>query len=340
MISSGNHLSVVSSWFKRVARPGVPKHLIRNFKRIDRSSIEEVTASLKRHYFSRLVSGHTMPLETYLSTEEGKADLLNHVEARLNAFRRDVIPWLDDAKPLSGVTILEIGCGTGSSTVALAEQGLRVTAVDIDEASLAVARDRCKAHGLNIDFLRANATDVHRLLSGQRFDFIIFFACLEHMTQDERLLAMSNTWGMLSKNDLWCMTDTPNRLWFFDGHTSWLPFFLWLPDDLAFKYSRFSPRLSFRETHLNNRDDAMLEFLRHGRGVSFHELDLAIGRSEELDVVSSLSVYRSKHNPLWSMGRRLARTRNYRYQSFLGECGPNIHEGFYQPSLDLIIRKH
>ena len=48
-------------------------------------------------------------------------DLRAHVRERLESDRRLVVPWLDDAKPLHGQQILEIGCGTGSSTIALAE---------------------------------------------------------------------------------------------------------------------------------------------------------------------------------------------------------------------------
>jgi S-adenosylmethionine-dependent methyltransferase len=263
--------------------------------------------------------------------------LQDHLYRRLDASRNTVIPWLSSAKPLSGSRILEIGCGTGSSTVALAEQGADVTGVDVLESSLVVAKDRCEVYDLGVKFHCANATEVHKLFVGQHFDFIIFFASLDHMTHNERMVAMKNTWDMLSPGSLWCVIETPNRLWYYDGHTSHLPFYLWLPDDLAFLYSRFSPRKGFRDLYREVDDAWKLDFLRRGRGVSFHEFELTMKRAEELDVVSSLPIFLRRQNllrrVLWML------TGNRGFESFLMQCGPKIHTGFYQNSLDLIIRK-
>jgi SAM-dependent methyltransferase len=60
----------------------------------------------------------------------------------------------------TGGPILELGAGTGRISVPLAEAGYRVTAVDIDPAMLARARDRARAAGTasddRIDFVEAD----------------------------------------------------------------------------------------------------------------------------------------------------------------------------------------
>jgi len=322
---------------RQLMAPKAPQELSKNFKIIDQRGIDEIIASLKRHYFTRSIWEGAVTPEAYLSSEEGSNDLLNHLDVRLNDFRQTIIPWLSDTKSLGGTNILEIGCGTGSSTVALAEQGAKVTAVDVDADSLEVARDRCRVYGLNVNFLQANATEVYQLLKGQHFDFIIFFACLEHMTNDERLIALKDTWDMLGRGDLLCVIETPNRLWFFDDHTSWLPFYMWLPDKLAYLYSRFSLRKPFHYSYLNYSEEKMLSFLRHGRGVSFHEFDIAIKNVKELNIASCLQLYLRKKNFLREWWWRTK--PEYTYESFLTKQGPRIHRAFYQPSLDLIIRK-
>jgi len=330
----------VSTSLKNRARPlitpRVPKSIAERFRHIDQERMSLVEASLKRNYFTEWDTAYA-DHEAYLSSDEGQNDLQDHLYRRLDAFRNTVIPWLSNVKPLGGSKILEIGCGTGSSTVALAEQGADVTAVDIIEPSLVVARDRCEIYKVDANILCANATDAHKVNGSQRSDIVIFFAALEHMTHDERMIAMTNTWDMLSPGGLWCVTGTPNRLWYYDSHTSQLPFYLWLPDDLAFKYSQFSPRKGFRDMYRHADSDSTLDYLRRGRGVSYHELELTMKRAEGLDVRSSLSIFlRSQsllRKVLWTF------TKQRRFERFLVKNGPKIHPGFYQMYLDLIIRK-
>lgn len=329
LMTATNLLEKINEQIKSFVSPKVPRDVFENFRNIDKHGMDAIEASLKHNYF-RLN-------EAYLSGDEGRRDLQDHLSRRLDSFRNNVIPWLHDAKPLNGSNILEIGCGTGSSTVALAEQGAKVTAIDILESSLHVARERCRVYGLNAKFINANATEVHKILSGRHFDFIIFFATLEHLTHAERMAAMKNTWQMLSKGDLWCVVETPNRLWFYDAHTSSLPFYHWLPDELAFMYSKFSPRKSFCDSYKEIDEGSILHFLRRGRGVSFHEFELSMDKVENLDIVSSLSIFLRKQNILRAIWWRL---RNEgQYESLLSTIGPEIHRGFYQPELNLIIRK-
>jgi 2-polyprenyl-3-methyl-5-hydroxy-6-metoxy-1,4-benzoquinol methylase len=292
--------------------------------------MNSIELSLRNNYFARFPVG-------YLSTEWGRNDLENHLCGRLEMDRNILIPWLNESRPLRNSSVLEIGCGTGSSTVALAEQGAKVTAIDVDEHSLIVASERCHAYGLDASFAHANATAVSNLFSGRRFNYIIFYASLEHMTIDERMSAMRATWGMLSDGDLWCVIETPNRLWYYDAHTSLLPFHMWLPDELAFEYSRFSPRNNYRELYRDYTDESRLHFLRRGRGVSFHEFELSMKPIRALKIKSSLNTSAKKRGILsrlkWSF------SNESRYISLLRRIVPEVHEGFLQSSLYLILEK-
>jgi ubiquinone/menaquinone biosynthesis C-methylase UbiE len=323
-----------------MARKTIPRHLIERFIQLADDASASVTRSLHENYFGRTIWGEVaLSPQQWLATAEGQADLHDHLTGRLHSFRTKVIPWLDAARPLAGARILEIGCGTGASTVALAEQGATVTALDIDAASLRVARDRCLAYNVRCELVQANGAAAEQLLKREPYDFVIFFACLEHMTHSERIQSMRDTWQALAPGALWCLIETPNRLWFFDDHTSRLPFFNWLPDELAFEYSRYSPREPFRSAYRTVSAETMESFLRHGRGVSFHEFDLAMGDTASLDVVSSLPLWRRTRGPLGL--RELARwyKRPFRLERTLASFRPDIHRGFFQPYLDLIIRK-
>lgn len=323
-----------------MAKKKIPLHLSNRFTTISRSQTDALTQSLQQNYFPRLIWGEVqLSVEQWLATREGQRDLHDHLTGRLDSFRSKIIPWLDAARPLAGARILEIGCGTGASSVALAEQGATVTAIDIDEPSLRVAKDRCAAHNVQCEFVHANGAAAKQFLERERYDFVIFFACLEHMTHAERMQSMHETWHALPENALWCVIETPNRLWILDDHTSQLPFFNWLPDELAFAYSRFSTREPMRSSYRTLSAEAMESFLRHGRGVSFHEFDVAIANASTLDVVSSLPLWRRSRGMfgLRDLARRYK--RQFRLERMLASFRPDIHRGFFQPYLDLIIRK-
>lgn len=328
-----------SAFLKNVLRPlagpRVPSELAARFIRLDGTGLARIEAALRRHYFTGSPASPGAP--PYLETDEGREDLRDHLEGRLQNFRRYVIPWLSACRSLAGARVLEVGCGTGCSTVALAEQGAEVVGVDVAEASLEVARERCAACGLAVELVCANASDLANVLAGRQFDLVIFLASLEHMTLEERLAAIRAGWEMLPAGGLWSMIETPNRLWFFDQHTSRLPFFHWLPDDLALLYSRHSSRPSFRERYRTLDAAARLDFARWGRAVSYHELEVAIGPVAELEVVSALALFLREGNPL----RRAAWlcSEGRRYERFLRRHGPPIHRGFFQEILDLVIRK-
>jgi 2-polyprenyl-3-methyl-5-hydroxy-6-metoxy-1,4-benzoquinol methylase len=325
----------IKACLKSLAMPRAPKHIRCKYRPIDQSGLDKIADSLKRNYFAHHYFGKNP--ESYLESLWGRGDLEDHLRNRTHEARIARIPWLDQARALQGARILEIGCGTGSSTIAFVEQGADVTAVDVDEASMRVAQDRCEAYGLVADLSVLNATQAAQHFAGERFDFIIFYASLEHMTYEERFTAMRSTWDLLPKGSFWCVVEAPNRLWYRDDHTSCLPFFDWLPDALAFDYSRFSPREGFRSEFSENGEKADQDFLRHGRGVSYHEFDLAMKPCQELKVVSSLLGFLRRRSLLWTAKAML--DGDLRFESFLAKVGPRIHRGFFQPHLDLIIEK-
>jgi ubiquinone/menaquinone biosynthesis C-methylase UbiE len=289
-------------------------------------ALAELEAALRMSYFNLQQPG-------YLETEQGLTDLANHLTIRLQIARGQVVPWLESVRPLQNARVLEIGCGTGSSVVALAERGARVIGVDLNEASLQVAHKRCALHGVSAELHVANATDVAELFHNTSFDIIIFYAALEHMVHEERLQAIADTWAMLRPGALWCVVETPNRLWHTDRHTGWLPFYHWLPDELAFKYARFSERTNFRECYNEATPERLLHFRRRGRGVSFHELHVALGTSEAFEMVSY------KNDFLAQLGWLNKDQTSDSYVTLLSQLVPEVHVAFLQEYLDVILRK-
>ena len=320
-------------WRQRVPRSlvrGIHRTLFPTPTRLKRRQISlgadqvaAIRASLDQHYYQGWRA------REHYSDQGFAQHVAMQLQGRVESDRWLIVPWLDAARPLDGRSVLEIGCGTGSSTVTLAEQGAHVVGVDVNEDALAVARDRARAYRVDAEFRCLNANAIASL--GRAFDSVIFFASLEHLTVPERLTALRDAWALLPAGGLLVIVETPNRLWFYDGHTALMPFFHWLPDELAFLYSQHSPRENFRELYREISLEQMEHFLRQGRGVSFHEFDLAIGR--HLRVVSSLSTFHGvRYKPQRSLFER-------RYKSVLRHIYPNLHPGWCEDTLFLILVK-
>lgn len=310
-----------------VSSSHVPSRLSRNHRKSNEKGITELRKSLENNYYVGWRGR-----ESY--SDDGYArDMKAHLLSRLENDRNAVVPWLDTLRPLNGLKILEIGCGTGSSTVALAEQGAAVVGIDVDERALQVARDRCRVYGCTADIRVMNATQLETEFQHGDFNLILFFACLEHMTVSERLVALSQAWDILPVGGMIGVIETPNRLWFYDGHTSLLPFFQWLPDELAFQYSRFSTRENFREVYREQTADSLQHFLRRGRGVSFHEFDLAMRPVSSLKIEGSLSDFLEQNGLHKSLAVHKA------FMNFLQQQCPEVPAPFFEENLNLVIRK-
>src|SRR5258708_9249091 len=103
---------------------------------------ESVPLSAVRKYWK------DRPCNIRHSTKEvGTEEYFNEVEARKYKVEPH-IPEFADFERWRGKKVLEIGCGLGTDTMNFARHGAQVTAVDLSDESLALARHLSEGFGL------------------------------------------------------------------------------------------------------------------------------------------------------------------------------------------------
>jgi len=295
--------------------------------------LEEEKKTILLEHIEKLCSA-----ENYCNEENRLSDIDALYTGRLSKFRKTHIPFLIEKIGLIEKDILEIGCGSGSSTIALQEQGCNVTAIDINEEYLNIARKRADIYDLAPDFFNVNALDIYEFFKGKKFDIIIFYASLEHMLPQERKESLKQAYQMLKEDGCLCIFGTPNRLWPFDQHTSNLPFYMWLQDEIAIDYARYSDRKEFSSLYKKNRDSAYSDIYRWGRGVSYHELDVALGAHMPMKVIGSLPEFLRCYSFLQKLSYRMS--DEYKLKKLLSNfASDRIHEAFFECYLDIILQK-
>jgi 2-polyprenyl-6-hydroxyphenyl methylase/3-demethylubiquinone-9 3-methyltransferase len=107
---------------------------------------------------------------------------------RLNELR---VGWIRDrladhfglnraaAAPLSGIRILDVGCGGGILSESMARLGANVHGIDVVEKNLTIARLHAGEVGLDIRYETVSAEALHR--RGERYDVVLNMEVVEHV---------------------------------------------------------------------------------------------------------------------------------------------------------------
>jgi 2-polyprenyl-3-methyl-5-hydroxy-6-metoxy-1,4-benzoquinol methylase len=119
----------------------------------------------------------------------GTRPYFDEVEAR-KYFVEPHIPGFAEFPRWAGKRVLEIGCGIGTDTINFARAGARVTAVDLSEESLALARRRAEVFGLSdrIDFRAADAERLSETVAPEPYDLVYSFGVIHHTPHPERVV--------------------------------------------------------------------------------------------------------------------------------------------------------
>jgi ubiquinone/menaquinone biosynthesis C-methylase UbiE len=120
----------------------------------------------------------------------GSKEYFDEVEKR-KYFVEPHIPSFAQFDKWKDKKVLEVGCGIGTDTINFARAGASVTAVDLSDQSLSLARQRAKIFGLDhrITFYQANAEELGTVVPDESFDMVYSFGVIHHTPNPSNAVA-------------------------------------------------------------------------------------------------------------------------------------------------------
>jgi SAM-dependent methyltransferase len=107
---------------------------------------------------------------------------------------------------------IDLGCGTGSNAVFLAQHGFDVTGVDFAPTAIAKARRRAATAGVNVRFIVDDLTDLHNVQG--TFGLLVDYGALDDLRPGDRDLYVHNVLALTHPG-------TRYLLWCFEWSTRW-----------------------------------------------------------------------------------------------------------------------
>lgn len=137
---------------------------------------------------------------------------------------------------LRGKKVLDIGSGSGSSAFVMMDKGAKsVQGVEPNTDFVVLAEMRARDEGFSHDVSFLHLKDTRKLpFDDTKYDIITFSAVIEHIHPKLRREIIKEAYRCLAPGGLIVFTETPNRAFPYDGHTTGLPLIPWLP--LAISY--------------------------------------------------------------------------------------------------------
>jgi SAM-dependent methyltransferase len=84
------------------------------------------------------------------------------------------------------IKLLDVGCGTGSYSIALAEKGYQLKAVDIDAEMISIAESKMEEARVDVDFYRLGMLNLKEKFKSASFDGIYIIGnVLVHLKREE-----------------------------------------------------------------------------------------------------------------------------------------------------------
>lgn len=136
---------------------------------------------------------------------------------------KEALPW-DTGEPAPELTeffsqldsppgrVLEIGCGSGTNAIWMAEKGSSVVATDVSPTAISMAKGKCEGRDLSVEFL---VSDIMKSppVYADSVDFVFDRGVYHVMAPEDRELFVSRVADALATDGYWlCLAGNADQL--------------------------------------------------------------------------------------------------------------------------------
>lgn len=98
---------------------------------------------------------------------------------------------------------IDIGCGTGTNLITLAQAGWKVTGVDFASRAIKISRRKLEKAGVQADLRVRDATNLHDIRGP--FDFALDLGCLHGIPEERRAKYLEELHRILAPGGFWLL---------------------------------------------------------------------------------------------------------------------------------------
>lgn len=135
-------------------------------------------------FWSRNVNAERIMGRTVSAHDRGSEQYFLDLESQRYRSHRHLKDWIASMRP--GARVLEVGCGIGLDSAAMARHGLDVTAADLTPIGAGTANRRAVAQQLNAAYVCANGEQLP--FPDGTFDYVYSFGVMHHASDTQRCI--------------------------------------------------------------------------------------------------------------------------------------------------------